>query len=149
MPPAFPSTRTGRRSSRSSAPAGGRRAGRGGGDVRDRGRDGGDAGHARDRVDARDRVHGRCRCLRRGDGGSPEAGRFRPRSPAPARGTRSEEHTSELQSLMRTSYAVFCLKKKKKQVYNTSNTQHIPQQNLYENIKRTYKTIKILIHCTY
>src|SRR3546814_10216139 len=31
------------------------------------------------------------------------------------RGTRSEEHTSELQSLMRISYAVFCLKKKKKQ----------------------------------
>src|SRR3546814_6048635 len=31
---------------------------------------------------------------------------------APAR--RSEEHTSELQSLMRNSYAVFCLKKKKK-----------------------------------
>src|SRR3546814_11908015 len=29
--------------------------------------------------------------------------------------TRSEEHTSELQSLMRTSYAVFCLKKKTKQ----------------------------------
>src|SRR3546814_6526810 len=30
-----------------------------------------------------------------------------------AGGTRSEEHTSELQSLMRNSYAVFCLKKKK------------------------------------
>src|SRR3546814_7642811 len=30
------------------------------------------------------------------------------------RGGRSEEHTSELQSLMRSSYAVFCLKKKKK-----------------------------------
>src|SRR3546814_9683367 len=30
-------------------------------------------------------------------------------------GARSEEHTSELQSLMRTSYAVFCLKKKKAQ----------------------------------
>src|SRR3546814_7641577 len=29
-------------------------------------------------------------------------------------GQRSEEHTSELQSLMRSSYAVFCLKKKKK-----------------------------------
>src|SRR3546814_8666673 len=29
-------------------------------------------------------------------------------------GQRSEEHTSELQSLMRISYAVFCLKKKKK-----------------------------------
>src|SRR3546814_3149006 len=32
-----------------------------------------------------------------------------------AAGDRSEEHTSELQSLMRISYAVFCLKKKKKQ----------------------------------
>src|SRR3546814_5784629 len=31
----------------------------------------------------------------------------------PSRATRSEEHTSELQSLMRISYAVFCLKKKK------------------------------------
>src|SRR3546814_6910177 len=30
---------------------------------------------------------------------------------------RSEEHTSELQSLMRISYAVFCLKKKKKKHY--------------------------------
>src|SRR3546814_6875645 len=30
-------------------------------------------------------------------------------------GAKSEEHTSELQSLMRSSYAVFCLKKKKKQ----------------------------------
>src|SRR3546814_2305729 len=38
-----------------------------------------------------------------------------PRAPPPAcRGeARSEEHTSELQSLMRISYAVFCLKKKK------------------------------------
>src|SRR3546814_1310345 len=33
---------------------------------------------------------------------------------------RSEEHTSELQSLMRSSYAVFCLKKKK----NQNQTQH-------------------------
>src|SRR3546814_9336894 len=32
---------------------------------------------------------------------------------------RSEEHTSELQSLMRISYAVFCLKKKNKKIYNT------------------------------
>src|SRR3546814_4016345 len=35
---------------------------------------------------------------------------------------RSEEHTSELQSLMRISYAVFCLKKKKKNSKTTSNT---------------------------
>src|SRR3546814_3073846 len=33
---------------------------------------------------------------------------------------RSEEHTSELQSLMRISYAVFCLKKKKKQTYTNT-----------------------------
>src|SRR3546814_7239812 len=33
---------------------------------------------------------------------------------------RSEEHTSELQSLMRISYAVFCLKKKKKTISKTS-----------------------------
>src|SRR3546814_2063560 len=32
---------------------------------------------------------------------------------------RSEEHTSELQSLMRISYAVFCLKKKKKTKYQS------------------------------
>src|SRR3546814_6786154 len=37
------------------------------------------------------------------------------RFPGPTRSlTRSEEHTSELQSLMRISYAVFCWKKKKK-----------------------------------
>src|SRR3546814_9828924 len=38
-------------------------------------------------------------------------GAFRPSPPSPRR---SEEHTSELQSLMRISYAVFCLKKKKR-----------------------------------
>src|SRR3546814_10040820 len=35
-----------------------------------------------------------------------------------AAATRSEEHTSELQSLMRTSYAVFCLKKKTRKQTN-------------------------------
>src|SRR3546814_1270964 len=35
--------------------------------------------------------------------------------------TRSEEHTSELQSLMRISYAVFCLKKKNKKKKKTHN----------------------------
>src|SRR3546814_8778277 len=35
---------------------------------------------------------------------------------------RSEEHTSELQSLMRISYAVFCLKKKNKTKTNVNNT---------------------------
>src|SRR3546814_4417503 len=37
-------------------------------------------------------------------------------------GGRSEEHTSELQSLMRISYAVFCLKKKNNQTIKTSST---------------------------
>src|SRR3546814_2330722 len=37
----------------------------------------------------------------------------------PVRGQRSEEHTSELQSLMRISYAVFCLKTKKKKINKT------------------------------
>src|SRR3546814_5874917 len=38
--------------------------------------------------------------------------------------TRSEEHTSELQSLMRISYAVFCLKKKKKDKTTRSIESH-------------------------
>src|SRR3546814_9952647 len=40
---------------------------------------------------------------------------------------RSEEHTSELQSLMRISYAVFCLKKKKKKQNKTSRQNNIHQ----------------------
>src|SRR3546814_10521293 len=40
-------------------------------------------------------------------------------------GSRSEEHTSELQSLMRISYAVFCLKKKRNITYTTVSTDNI------------------------
>src|SRR3546814_11607158 len=49
-----------------------------------------------------------------GDAAGPGAGRGRGRSRDRDGGRRSEEHTSELQSLMRISYAVFCLKKKNK-----------------------------------
>src|SRR3546814_10470458 len=51
--------------------------------------------------------------------------RGRGRWPAPgAAPHRSEEHTSELQSLMRISYAVFCLKKKKnKSKYDESHSE--------------------------
>src|SRR3546814_9800938 len=61
---------------------------------------------------------------------------FRPQRPAvpPDRGrgrpavgvadARSEEHTSELQSLMRNSYAVFCLKKKNSQQQSTEPSTH-------------------------
>src|SRR3546814_3036334 len=45
---------------------------------------------------------------------------------APTLQGRSEEHTSELQSLMRTSYAVFCLKKKKPCTSTLPTTLHAP-----------------------
>src|SRR3546814_5869505 len=51
---------------------------------------------------------------------------FMPTTHAPEPTIRSEEHTSELQSLMRSSYAVFCLKKKtqkKKQRQNMNREQ--------------------------
>src|SRR3546814_2242402 len=69
-----------------------------------------------------ERIFGRCRCSR----GGPirrKRGRRRRCQLAEARATRlgqadarSEEHTSELQSLMRISYAVFCLKKKQQNI---------------------------------
>src|SRR3546814_5962570 len=43
-------------------------------------------------------------------------------SSTPTAPVRSEEHTSELQSLMRISYAVFCLKKKKKNTTTQTKT---------------------------
>src|SRR3546814_2534251 len=46
--------------------------------------------------------------------------------------TRSEEHTSELQSLMRNSYAVFCLKKKKKKPIIIKPTDIKSQQQKYQ-----------------
>src|SRR3546814_10487602 len=44
---------------------------------------------------------------------------------------RSEEHTSELQSLMRISYAVFCLKKKKKKHNQHKSTLHPTKTDTY------------------
>src|SRR3546814_1655350 len=52
--------------------------------------------------------------------------------------SRSEEHTSELQSLMRISYAVFCLKKKTKQ----NKTHHIKLTNYARNVKTTLRLHK-------
>src|SRR3546814_2669448 len=51
--------------------------------------------------------------------------------------SRSEEHTSELQSLMRISYAVFCLKKK-----NTSSNDHTRKQKLRFHHKYSHRSTK-------
>src|SRR3546814_4245662 len=53
---------------------------------------------------------------------------------------RSEEHTSELQSLMRISYAVFCLKKKKKALTNTyrsTDTLSMREEDKHCNTRTT------------
>src|SRR3546814_3899931 len=56
--------------------------------------------------------------------------------------SRSEEHTSELQSLMRTSYAVFCLKKKKniktKKLHNNRVRQQSTQTHINTTVIRRY-----------
>src|SRR3546814_7347988 len=54
-------------------------------------------------------------------------------APGAADAARSEEHTSELQSLMRISYAVFCLKKKNhfgRQITYANTTRHTPHTQL-------------------
>src|SRR3546814_993555 len=60
-------------------------------------------------------------------------------SPKPTawRAWRSEEHTSELQSLMRISYAVFCLKKKKQDIKRTNS---ISVKSCIHNLQRSYST---------
>src|SRR3546814_3254903 len=61
--------------------------------------------------------------------------------------TRSEEHTSELQSLMRISYAVFCLKKKKNKNKLTTTIDTILVSNkLYKEI--TYNLFILYNICT-
>src|SRR3546814_4408623 len=66
------------------------------------------------------------------------------RSIMPSTVSRSEEHTSELQSLMRISYAVFCLKKKKKtkktlvqhHIYQITNTRSAHKSANYHTTKQ-------------
>src|SRR3546814_5500124 len=66
-------------------------------------------------------------------------------APAPQDAPRSDEHTSALQSPMRTSYAVFCLKKKKKIKNNTNirTTRHtLSNQTHYKSqIRRADTTV--------
>src|SRR3546814_7077374 len=60
---------------------------------------------------------------------------------AEAARVRSEEHTSELQSLMRISYAVFCLKKKKKP-NNNSHRKRIHTKTKNEQLHNKHKRVK-------
>src|SRR3546814_8390190 len=59
------------------------------------------------------------------------------RASAETRPGRSEEHTSELQSLMRISYAVFCLKKKKK-----NYTYKYENYNSNDHLRRDFSKIR-------
>src|SRR3546814_2899074 len=68
--------------------------------------------------------------------GSHRTGDRHQAQPMPQQPARSEEHTSELQSLMRISYAVFCLKKKKKQ-----NKDHARSTRQTDTNTNTLKTI--------
>src|SRR3546814_4476834 len=56
---------------------------------------------------------------------------------------RSEEHTSELQSLMRISYAVFCLKKKTKQYYEHQSRQNTAYEHKQNNTKTKNDNINL------
>src|SRR3546814_1238084 len=81
---------------------------------------------------------------------SPMPPRSPPKRSTAAAPTRSEEHTSELQSLMRTSYAVFCLKKKNETQYNPTNKaqaclSHPPKSDV--DIQLTY-TQQTSLHIT-
>src|SRR3546814_4050095 len=60
---------------------------------------------------------------------STAASMYRKISPVFLQMSRSEEHTSELQSLMRISYAVFCLKKKKIENPNDNKSLHRTNHN--------------------
>src|SRR3546814_10492338 len=67
----------------------------------------------------------------------------RPGSRVGTKSARSEEHTSELQSLMRISYAVFCLKKKnKKKSRNTTNPYETLTHRTHDTLHTTQLYIK-------
>src|SRR3546814_3308163 len=68
--------------------------------------------------------------VQRGDAGAALQQFHRQVAPA---GARSEEHTSELQSLMRISYAVFCLKKKTQKTTIHDHTQNNNNQTTQED----------------
>src|SRR3546814_10285288 len=92
-------------------------------------------------VSSREDRQGGWRSSYRNDGCAHEGGaataqrQGRSHQPAHAQ-QRSEEHTSELQSLMRISYAVFCLKKKTEHVTEIKQTTKFQNQIIATNTNR-------------
>src|SRR3546814_5735968 len=76
----------------------------------------------------------RPRVLLDDDGGHAKALQPRAQRDAALAAARSEEHTSALQSLMRISYAVFCLKKKLRPHHPQPSTQKHPQTSTHPTI---------------
>src|SRR3546814_6251626 len=64
-------------------------------------------------------------------------------------GSRSEEHTSELQSLMRISYAVFCLKKKNKLNNSSKYKKHLRITTNKQKTDITKERTKVVVISTY
>src|SRR3546814_2158575 len=87
-----------------------------------------DAGRRFDLAGSLDEAHGQACRDRREDAGTVEVLGHEIGSERDQKADRSEEHTSELQSLMRISYAVFCLKKKKKRQQPANNAVHTHHQ---------------------
>src|SRR3546814_4544634 len=85
---------------------------------------------------SRARTSGRGRHTSRRAKAGGRAGR-RARRRQSGRPGRSEEHTSELQSLMRISYAVFCLKKKKKTTPDKTEERLTEQRHNRNNRQQT------------
>src|SRR3546814_2447658 len=77
---------------------------------------------------------GEPRLFRQGCRPAPASRNGLPRDPA----QRSEEHTSELQSLMRNSYAVFCLNTKRQHHKTQTASEHHKQQTLPYNYTYTH-----------
>src|SRR3546814_1742860 len=85
------------------------------------------------------RGHHRRRPAPRRSANRRRAGSRRARGRGRVAGRRSEEHTSELQSLMRISYAVFCLKKKTIPTTKTTPQQHERQQSEQQTANKHHK----------
>src|SRR3546814_2218381 len=89
-----------------------------------------DEAHQAEKHDAIAEIIERDACLGRGQPSHCKT----PQALAMIRSPRSEEHTSELQSLMRISYAVFCLKQKHIKYHTTKTSQQLQLHTTHPHI---------------